>query len=100
VAPTDGSCAGAFWFTTNRQDGICGFSYPDGEEAPEVPIVDNKFEVEMTRTDLDGEYTIRFSGEFNANGGVGGLASSTRNCPMDQSWSAREGCCNICDWCQ
>lgn len=92
-----GSNTWAFEFRTNRQDGICSFGYPmEGEEPQEVPIVDNKFAIEQTR----GGVTIKFNGEFTGSDSVGGLASSTMNCPMDQAWSASSGCCTRCDWCQ
>ena len=89
-----------FGFLSNRE-GSCAVDYPlEGDATPEIPIVDNGFEVEIARTDGLGEYTIRFSGEFNANGGVSGMATHTRDCPTDQAWSANPGCCSRCDWCQ
>jgi hypothetical protein len=89
----------AFQFTTNRQPpDICGFSYPEvGEQPQPVPIVDNKFQIEDIQA---GDVTIAFSGEFTGSNSVGGVASSTMNCPLDQAWSASPGCCSICDWCQ
>jgi hypothetical protein len=97
----DPSCLGlAFRFLSNRA-GSCAVDYPlAGDPTPEIPIVNNRFEVEIARTDAFGEYTIRFSGEFNANGGVSGMATHTRDCLTDQAWTANPGCCSRCDWCQ
>jgi hypothetical protein len=58
------SCLGsAFRFLFNRE-GTCAVDYPvEGDVPQETPIADDKFEVETTRSDGLGEYTIRFSGE-------------------------------------
>ena len=88
----------AFQFTTNRQDGICGFSYPEVGQLPQpVPIVNNRFQIQQIQA---GDVTIKFSGEFTSSNSVGGVASSTMNCPLDQAWGASPGCCSICDWCK
>lgn len=88
----------AFEFRTNRQPpSICAFGYPlEGEVPQDVPIVDNKFDIEQIR----GDITIKFSGEFTGGDTVGGVASSTMNCPADERWSAKPGCCSGCAWCQ
>ena len=87
----------AFQVLANPDGDICGFGYPmEGEEPQEVPIVDNKFEIEQTR----GDVTIKFSGEFGDSNSVGGVASSTMNCPEDVPWTASPGCCSRCSWCQ
>ena len=87
----------AFQFLANPDGDICGFGYPmEGEEPQEVPIVDNKFEIEQIR----GDVTIKFGGEFTSSNSVTGVASSTMNCPEDVPWSASPGCCSRCAWCQ
>jgi len=68
-----------------------------GEQPQPVPIVDNKFQIEDTQA---GDVTIKFRGEFTGSNSVGGVASSTMNCPLDQAWSASPGCCSSCNWCQ
>jgi hypothetical protein len=87
----------AFEMRANPAGDICVFGYPmEGEEPQEVPIVDNRFEIEQTR----GDVTIKFSGEFSGSDSVSGVASSTMNCPQDVPWSATPGCCSRCAWCQ
>ena len=71
--------------------------YPmEGDDPQELPILDNKFDIEQTR----GDVTIKFSGEFTGSDSVTGFASTTMNCPEDVPWSASSGCCSRCDWCQ
>lgn len=65
----------------------------------EVPIDDNRFEIEQTRTDGIGTFTLKFSGEFTGSDSVSGVASSTRGCPVDESWGATSGCCTSCGYC-
>jgi hypothetical protein len=79
----------------------CLITYPDeGDAEQEVPIVDGRFEIEATRTDAIGEYTISVSGEFSENGGVNGVGTHSRDCPDERTWSAGAGCCSQCEWCQ
>lgn len=87
----------AFQILANPAGDICGFGYPmEGDDPQEVPIVDNKFDIEQTR----GDVTIKFSGEFSGSDSVGGVASTTMNCPEDVPWRASPGCCSRCTWCQ
>ena len=73
----------AYQLLANPDGDICGFGYPmEGEEPQEVPIVDNKFEIEQIR----GDVTIKFRGEFTSSNSVTGFASSTMNCPEDVPW--------------
>jgi len=95
----------AFRLTSIDPDqGSCAIYYPvEGDDPQEIPIVDGGFEIETTQTDGIGEYTIRFSGEFNENGTVSGVGTHSRDCPTDRNWSAGPGCCSQCQrdgWCE
>jgi len=92
----------AFRLTSVPGDnGSCAISYPvEGDDPQEIPIVDGRFEIETTQEDGIGEYTIKFSGEFNENGTVSGVGTHSRDCPTDRNWSAGPGCCSQCEWCK
>ena len=82
----------------------CLITYPEvGDDPQEIPIEDGGFEIQATRTDAIGEYTIMVSGQFEENGSVSGVGTHSRDCPDARSWSAGPGCCSQCQrdgWCQ
>jgi hypothetical protein len=84
-------------------DDSCAITYPEeGDDPQEILIVDGRFEIEATRTDALGEYTIVVNGEFADNGMVSGFGTHSRDCPDERNWSAGPGCCSQCErdgWC-
>ncbi len=83
----------------------CLITYPEeGDDPQEIPIEeDGSFEIQATRTDAIGEYTIMVSGQFQETGTVSGVGTHSRDCPDARSWSAGPGCCLQCQrdgWCE
>jgi hypothetical protein len=105
----DASCRGgeAFYLLDLGEAMVqddCLITYPEeGDDPQEIPIEDGRFEIQATRTDGIGEYTIMVSGQFDENGRVSGVGTHSRDCPDDRSWSAAPGCCSQCQrdgWCE